>query len=218
MRKLTRTLAATAFLICGMASPAAYGGAGAVLFQEDFEKKEVGKPPAGFLIVDGGFTVKEEEGNKFLELPGAPLDAFAAMFGPAGSGEREVKARIYATGKGRRYPTFAVGLNGQTGFRLQAAPSKKALELLRGEEVVKSIPFEWTSGAWTVFRLKMRRAGDGWIVEGKAWTDKSEEPKEWLITHEDKEKIPNGQASIWGNPYSNTPLRYDDLVVTGAPN
>ena len=50
------------------------------VYQNDFEQVEAGSEPDDFLIIDGAFTVKEEGGNKFLELPGAPLDSFSAMF------------------------------------------------------------------------------------------------------------------------------------------
>src|SRR5215472_6039238 len=65
-----------------------------VLYQNNFEKEEVGKVPADFMILDGGFAVKEEGGNKFLELPGAPLDSFAVQFGPTESSDLSVSARI----------------------------------------------------------------------------------------------------------------------------
>src|SRR5436189_6012641 len=80
------------------------------LYENNFEKAEVGKVPADFLVLDGGFVVKEEGGNKFLELPGAPLDTFAVQFGPTESSGVAVSARINSTSKGRRYPTFGVGL------------------------------------------------------------------------------------------------------------
>src|SRR5213083_2980976 len=83
------------------------------VFENNFEKSEIEKVPDGFLVLDGGFSVKEENGNKFLELPGAPLDTFGVLFGPTEKEGNGVSARIFGTGQGRRYPTFAVGLNGQ---------------------------------------------------------------------------------------------------------
>src|SRR5262245_56090812 len=53
-----------------------------VIYQNNFEKAEVGKLPDEFLVLDGAFAIKEEAGNKFLELPGAPLDTFGMLFGP----------------------------------------------------------------------------------------------------------------------------------------
>src|SRR5438105_3798476 len=75
--------------------------ADSMLYENNFEKEEVGKVPADFLVLDGGFAVKEEGGNKFLELPGAPLDSFAVQFGPTESSDVSVSARIYASAKGR---------------------------------------------------------------------------------------------------------------------
>src|SRR5882762_3737092 len=138
------------------------------LYQNDFEKAEIGKVPDEFLVLDGGFVVKEENGNKFLELPGAPLDSFGVLFGPTEKEGIAVSARIFGTGKGRRYPTFAVGLNGQgtSAYKLQVAPAKKALELFKGDEVKSSVPYEWQSGAWTRLRLQVRKVKDGqWKVE-----------------------------------------------------
>ena len=51
------------------------------LYENNFEKAEVGKVPEDFLVLDGAFVVKEETDNRFLELPGAPLDSFALQFG-----------------------------------------------------------------------------------------------------------------------------------------
>src|SRR5437588_932962 len=82
------------------------------VYENNFEKAEVGKVPDDFLVLDGAFVVKEEGRNKFLELPGAPLDSFGVLFGPTQSAGVAVSARIHGTGKGRRFPTFGVGLNG----------------------------------------------------------------------------------------------------------
>src|SRR5205807_3151639 len=108
-----------------------------IFYENDFEKTELNKVPDDFLVLDGQFAVKEEGGNKFLELPGAPLDTFGVLFGPTEKEGNAVSARISGTGKGRRYPTFAVGLNGQgtSAYKLQVTPAKKALELFKGDEV-----------------------------------------------------------------------------------
>ena len=52
------------------------------LYENNFESAEVGKVPDDFLVLDGGFAVKSDGTNKFLELPGAPLDSFGVLFGP----------------------------------------------------------------------------------------------------------------------------------------
>src|SRR6266511_2499492 len=128
------------------------------VFENNFEKAELNTVPDDFLVLDGQFVVKEDGGNRFLELPGAPLDTFGVLFGPTEKDGTAVSARIFGTGKGRRYPTFAVGLNGQgsSAHRLQVSPAKKAIELYRGDEVKASVSYEWQPGTWTRLRLQVR--------------------------------------------------------------
>src|SRR5437867_1211368 len=188
-----------------------------LLYENDFEKAVLDKVPDDFLVLDGQFAVKEEGDNKFLELPGAPLDTFGLLFGPTEKEDTAVSARIFGTGKGRRYPTFAVGLNGQgtSAYRLQVSPAKKALELFKGDEVKASVPYEWQSGTWARLRLQVRKVKDGgWKVEGKVWTNK--EPPAWMVSAEEKEEPVAGKASIWGSPYASTPIGFDDLLVMPA--
>ena len=183
------------------------------LYENNFETAAVGKVPEDFLVLDGGFAVKAEGGNKFLELPGSPLDSFGVQFGPGGNSEVTVSARINSTAKGRRFPTFGVGLNGVAGYRLQVSPAKNLLELYRDQELKGSVAFEWKSGAWTHLRLQIRKdKAGGWKIEGKAWVEGSTEPA-WTIAVADKEDPPAGRASVFGSPYSGTPIQFDDLAV-----
>jgi hypothetical protein len=182
-------------------------------YKADFEKSVIGKVPDDLLILDGAFSVKEEEGNKFLELPGAPLDTFGVLFGPNLGANTVAKARIFSTAKGRRYPVFSLGLNGNGGYKLLVAPAKKAVELYRGETVVATVPFDWQAGKWTLLKLQVSAVGDRYKVEGKVWAEKTEEPKGWLISYEDSNKPSDGRASVSGNPFSGTPIRFDDLEV-----
>jgi hypothetical protein len=169
------------------------------------------------LVLDGGFAVKADGGNKLLELPGAPLETYGVLFGPTEPSGLAVTARIQGTGKGRRFPTFSVGLNGVGGYKLQVAPAKNAVELVKGEEVVASTPFKWASGSWTMLRLQSRKVKDGeFKVEGKAWKQGDAEPKDWLISRVEMAETPAGRASVWGMPFAGTPIKFDDLVVTRA--
>lgn len=188
-----------------------------VLYTNGFDKAEVEKVPEEMMVLDGGFAVKEEAANKFLELPGAPLETFGVLFGPTEASGLAVTARVQSTGKGRRFPTFAVGLNGVGGFKLQLSPAKKLVELVKGEEVVASAPFTWESGSWTLLRLQCRKVKDGeFKLEGKAWKQGDSEPKEWQISRAETTESPAGRSSVWGMPFAGTPIRYDDLIVTRA--
>lgn len=183
-------------------------------YSNDFEKAEIDSVPDGFLVLDGGFAVKEDAGNKFLELPGAPLESFGVLFGPTTNQNQTVSARIHGTGKGRRFPQFGVGLNGVGGYKLLVSPAKKAIELYKGDNVIATTPYEWQSDQWTKLFLQVRFVKDGeWKIEGKVWTEGGEEPKAWLISYDEKEKPVNGRPMITGRPYSGTPIRYDDFAV-----
>lgn len=184
------------------------------LYENNFEKNAVGSVPGDFLIQDGAFTVKEETGNKFLELPGAPLDTFGLYFGPTEKDGLSATARFFGTGKGRRFPTFAIGLGAGGLYRLQVSPAKKLLELYKGEVVKATVPHDWQSGTWTFLKLQVRKIKDGeWKVEGKVWAQGKAEPEGWGILYEEKEEPIAGRASLWASPYAGTPIRFDDLVV-----
>ncbi len=184
------------------------------LYSNDFEKAEVGKLPDDFLSLNGEFAVKAEGTNKIIELPGAPLDSFAVQFGPTESTDVAAAARIFGTAKGRRSPTFGVGLCGVSGYKVQVAPGKAALELLKDQEVKASMPFDWKTDTWTQLRLQVRKIKDGeWRIEGKAWPQGAAEPKGWMLTFDEREEPVPGRASVMGSPFSGTPVWFDDLVV-----
>jgi hypothetical protein len=187
------------------------------VYKNDFQSAEVGKVPADMMVIDGGFTVGEEAGNKFLELPGAPLDTFGVLFGSTAKEDRTVSARIFGTTKGRRAPTFSIGLGGVGGYKLQVSPGKKMLELYKGDAVKTSVPFDWETGKWTRLALTLKKVGDSeWAIDGRAWVDGSAEPATPTLTFKDKEAPPSGRASIGGSPYATTPIRYDDLFIGPA--
>ena len=181
------------------------------IYQNDFEKAEPGPAPKELMVISGVFTVNEEGGNKFLELPGSPLDAFGALFGSNPPGDATASARFHGSKKGRKFPTFGISLHGVGGYRLQMSPGKNALEIYKGDEPKQSIPFTWKSDSWTHLRIQLRKSGEGCVVEGKAWADGTPEPEAWSIKLEDKEAPTPGRAGIWGSPYAGTPIRFDDL-------
>jgi hypothetical protein len=184
------------------------------VYKNDFESAEVGKVPPEMMIIDGGFAVAEEGGNKFLELPGAPLDTFGLLFGPTEKENRTVSARIFGTSKGRRAPTFSVGLGGVGGYKLQVSPGKKMLELYKGDMVKTSAPFDWQPGKWTELTLTVRKTkASEWTIEGTALPVGDPVAK---LSFTDTEAPGAGRASIGGSPYATTPIRFDDLFTGPA--
>jgi hypothetical protein len=83
--------------------------------------------------------------------------------------------------------------------------------------VKATVAHEWKSETWTLLRLQVRKIKAGeWKLEGKVWTQGTPEPEAWTISCEEREEPIAGRASVWGNPYSGTPIRFDDLVVAPA--
>lgn len=185
-------------------------------YENNFESAEIDSVPEEFLVLDGNFAVKEEGGNKFFELPGAPLDSFGVLFGPSAKKDVTASARILGTKKGRRFPTFAVGVNGVGGYKLRVSPGKKQIEIYRGDRVKASVPHNWQSGKWTHLELGLTESDGKWDVTGKVWTEGEEKPEKPTITFQDAEAPPGGRQMISGSPYAGTPIRFDDLKVTVA--
>lgn len=192
--------------------------ADAPVYQNDFEKAEAGKDAGSldFLVMgDGDFKVKQVDANKVLELAPTPLETYGLLFGPTEVEDISVQARAFGTSTGRRFPVFAVGLNGVGGFMLRVNPAKKQLEILKGEDVKASAPLAWTTGTWTQMLFNVSKVKDGqWKIQGKAWPHGKDAPAGWMVSFEDTEKPLAGRATLWGIPYATTPIQFDDLVVT----
>jgi hypothetical protein len=188
---------------------------GQPLYQSSFDKAALDSLPEDILVMDGNFKIKEAEGRKVLELPGAPAENFyGALFGPVTNSGVCVSARIFGSGARRRFPSFGLGLNGDGGYCLRVSPAKGMLELYKGNEIRTNALLAWKPASWTLLRLQVRPAnGSSWIVEGKAWEQGTPEPKDWMIAVEEKTAPPKGKASLWGTPYSGAPIWFADLKV-----
>ena len=208
----------TALSVIAFSLPALEANAAPPVYAQDFSKAAPGSQPDDLLILDGQFAVKEEAGNRFLELPGAPLESFGFLFGPSEQSGFEVSARIFGSRQGRKFPTLAVGLNGASGYRLQVSPAKKALELFKGETAVATAAFDWKSGEWTELRLRIVKGGTaGFRVEGRAWPASGTEPSQAQVVLEETTLQPAGKAGAWGMPFAGTPILFDDLKLTPVP-
>jgi len=208
--KICRPLLLSFFAIALLGSPLR---AAEPLYKNDFESAEGGKAPSGMMVIAGDFAVKQDKDGKYLELPGEPLDTFGMLFGPSVKDDVSATARFFGTKKGRKLPAFGLSLNGVGGYRLQVSAAKGALEFFKGDESKLSVPYTWTSDAWTMLRITVRKSGSGWVVEGKAWAAGSPEPEKPLIILEEPKEPTAGRAGLWGSPYSGTPIRFDDLVI-----
>lgn len=185
----------------------------------DFQSVDEGQVPSDFLILLGSFEVKSEGDQKFMELPGKPLETFGTLFGPEALMLGEVSGRIYGESTGRRFPALGIGYNGVGGFRLQVTPGKRALEIYNYDELKKTESYRWKSGQWLWMKLNVseKETEDGlvWVAQGKVWKEGEEEPEKWMIEYETDEEPFPGRSSVWGIPYSDKPIRFDDLKVKG---
>lgn len=170
-----------------------------------------------FMVMAGEFALQKDGANTVLELPGKPVDDVGLLFGPTSTVPIVVQARIFATKVRRRTPAFCVGVNGRRDYRLRVNPASDALEILRDGKVLATAEYKWTSDQWTVMRLQVTSADEGVSrLEGKAWAEGQDEPKEWMVSHELKEAVLPARASLYGAPYSEKPIRFDDLKVQPA--
>jgi hypothetical protein len=154
-----------------------------------------------------------EADNKFLQLPGEPLDTFGFMLGADET--NSITASIRATNTGKRFPEFGVGLAGAAGYRLWLQPAIGELQILKGDNVKTAKPYDWKPGTWLTLRLELSKQNNKPILQGKLWPRGTPEPKDWSITFEDPDsnKPPKGRPSIWGIPYSGTPIDFDDITI-----
>jgi len=196
---------------------AAFTAVAEVLYENDFQSAKVGQEPDGFLVLDGDFVVKEKDGNRFLELPGAPLENFGALFGPRTKDGSRISVTVESQTNRRLAPSFGVGLNGLGGFRLMLSGNKRKLELIRGDEVLTAVDYRWQSkGSTRVLLEALPESKSSWRVRGKVWSESEKEPQDWNIELENQSAPPRGKPSIWGYPFSGHAIRYDDLVVETA--
>ena len=179
------------------------------LFHESFSRAKA--LPADFTAFNGKVRIGRSNGNRYAELPAKPVSSHGLLFGPALSKGLRVEARFLAE-DGEKSPTFAVGLNGLSGYKLQVNPNKQQLELLRNEVIVHTEKFEWLSSQWTHLQLQVRELpGLQWAAEGKAWQEIQAEPKKWTLQWRDTAAPSNGQPSVWGTPHAGKPIALDDV-------
>jgi len=181
------------------------------ILNETFSRKQA--LPDNFLTLNGEVTVTGTP-NRFAQLPAEPLEAHGLMFGPAMVDGLRVAARFQGEAKGRQAPSFGVGLNGISGYRLVVKPAEDKLVLQRNETTVAEAEYQWAPGQWTYLQLQLRPLpGLQWAVEGKAWVDTQLEPAEWSLTWKEADKPFAGRPTVWGTPFSGHPIAVDDLRI-----
>ena len=186
-------------------------------YKNTFEAAALGKVADDVMVLDGAFSIVSDAGNKCLELSGDPVGEFGALLGPAFGFAVDVRARVWAAATGKRFPEFGIGAGDAGGFKLFVAPGRHVMELRGGEDTRASAPVEWKSGTWTWLRLRIEPQGSqGWMVQGKVWPEDQKEPERWTISARATAAPPAGRVSLWGETFSEQPIRFDDLTAAAA--
>jgi hypothetical protein len=206
------------------AAPAPAPAAAAPAVQKiDFEALMPGAVPDEYMSTDqeAKFVIAADgEKNKVLELQGQPIVDAGMLVGKSVKGPATITARIKATGKRRVQPRFGVGLYGISGPRLRVVPVTKTVEIVKNsdkEEVVASAAYTWTSGTWTKVEMSVKPAasGKGSVIEARVWEDGKPRPEKPTVTWENPGAAAQGRASVWGTPYSEQAIWFDDIEVKG---
>jgi hypothetical protein len=186
-------------------------------FKIDCDAWAEGVPPKEVFIVDGTIRVASKDGSKTLMVDANPIVDATAQLGDSSVGASSIQLKAFASKKGRSYPRFGVSIHGMSGYRFIVNCAKKQLELIKNDAVVKSVPFTWTTDTWTTVKLWVEQTkGSQWLVSGKAWPTSEAEPADPQITHSDAAFKGSGKAAIWGTPFSETSIYFDDIAITAT--
>lgn len=175
-----------------------------------------GEPPKDVFVVAGVVKIAPRDGNKAIVIdPGTELVDASAQLAVSAAGNASIEAKILASKRGRSSPRFGVSVHGMSGHRLIVNPAKKALELVRNDQTLATVPFSWTSAAWVKVKLEAKKdaTGDTWLITGKAWPADAAEPAEPLIKHADKNLKGQGKCALWATPFSGEPVFFDDIHI-----
>lgn len=187
----------------------------------DFQALMPGPVPDEYMPTDqdAKFVIAVDgEKNKVLELQPQPIVDGGMLIGKSIKGGCTITAKIKATGKRRTQPRFGVGLHGISGPRLRVVPATKSVEIVRNtdkEEAVAAAPYAWTSATWTWLELSIKPSADGKsaTVEGRVWEDGKPRPEKPTLTWASPDAPSQGRASVWGTPYSELAMWFDDIEV-----
>ena len=173
-----------------------------------------GEVPKDVFVVDGTVKIAAKDGNKAIMIDATPIVDASAQLAVSASGAASIQAKVFASKRARSVPKFGVSVHGMSGYRLLINAAKKQLELVKSDVVAASVPYTWTSETWVKMKLEVKPgAGEAWVIEGKVWAADAQEPAEVAIKAEDKGLKGQGKSGVWGTPYSETPIYFDDVEV-----
>lgn len=191
----------------------------AEVVKEDFQKRDVGALPDELMVIEGAFEIIAEGDNKLLQLGVEPMTEGGVLLGKSMKKGGTVKAKIKASSKRRSFPRVAVGMGGTSGYRFKIVPAEKIVEFVKEDARLAKADFAWKTDVWYWIELSVLPATEAgkWNIEGRAWEDGQERPATATLTHAVTDAPTSGKASIWGAPFSEKPIQFDDIEITPAP-
>ena len=195
------------YFVCGCVTPIPEPDKGG-FYRESFKLKSL---PSSFTVITGRVNIKTEGKNSYAVLQPDSSKTVGILFGPAFSSGLRLEAGFLAK-EDEKSPTFSIGLNGLSGYKLRVNPNYQKLELLKNNRLMHSVKYEWSAGQWTYLHLQVRElTSRQWLVEGKVWHDKQAKPKEWTLQWIDTARPENGQASAWATANKENPIALDNI-------
>ena len=186
--------------------------------KQDFSSLAEGALPDELMVIEGSFTIVTEGDNKMLHLGTEPLTEGGVLLGKSIKQGGTVKAKVRASSKRRSFPRFSVGIGGTSGYRCRIAPAEKLMEINKEDTRLAKADFTWKSDAWFWIEISVlpAQAAGQWSIEGRCWEDGQPRPETPQVAHTATEQPPNGKASVWGAPFSEKPIFFDDIEITPA--
>jgi len=200
-------------------APAPVPAAAPAPLKLDFQAAAAGGLPDGLILTDAEskFSIIVEGENHFLQMNPSPLVDGGVLAGSSIKGAAVVAVRVRAEAKRRSQPRFGVGMHGVGGYRCLVVPAQKELQIVKNEEVVARVPFQWKPGGWTGVEFRVLAEGQGSRLEGRAWLEGAPRPAEPLVTLTVAAPPATGKASLWAAPYAGLPIDFDDMEITPLP-
>ena len=198
--------------------PAAPTTLAAEVVKQDFQKLEVGALPDELMVIEGAFEIVADGENKVLQLGVEPMTEGGVLVGKSLKNGGTVKAKIKASSKRRSFPRIAVGLGGTSGYRFRVVPAEKIVEFVKEDTRIAKADFAWKTDAWYWVELNIAPAKEAgkWAIEGRLWEDGQARPEAATLTFSSDVAPPNGKASVWGAPFSEKPIQFDDVEIKPA--
>ncbi|HYF36417.1 MAG TPA: hypothetical protein VD994_14075 [Prosthecobacter sp.] len=205
--------AAATFVCLFLAAAVCHGGE-VKKFTVNADDMAEGEPPKEVFVVDGTIKIAAKDGNKAIMVDPNPITDASAQLAVSAAGDSTIQAKIFASRRARSLPKFGLSVHGMSGYRLMVNAPKKQLELVKGEQVLQSVPFTWTPDTWVLAKLEVKKSGgEDWTITGKVWPADAAEPAEALVKHSDKGLKGQGKVGLWGVPYSEMPIYFDDIEI-----